>query len=226
MATVGVLSATMGILDATSGQLIADEDKGLSANGLFKVDAKSSKGVTAANITGLAATITKIYGSNMVTDSSVGIPAPQCALSANDIPHEIVDKVTGMEIGKDGAATSYTKLLPSVPLIVETTQLKNGKSMYFVFFDSAVVRGEENLQTNNTSEQRVVDTLTFSANARVSDGANFKMFYADSEGFDEDKMLAEVFPGYKPATAAPTGSGSTASSGETTPAGDGTNAGK
>ena len=205
MATVGVKTATMGILDNT-GKLEKDVDNGLSADGLFVVDAKSSKGVVSANITGLAAAIAKIYGSNVVVDSSVGIPAPQCVLSANDIPHEVIDKVTGMTVSADdGSATSYTSMLPSVPLIVETSAVKDGKSIFFAFFDNTVTRGEENLQTNSTTEQRVVDALTFSANARTSDGANFKIFYADATGFDKDAMLAEIFPGYAATTGASTG---------------------
>lgn len=196
MATVGVKTAYMGILDST-GKLEMDVDKGLSADGVFVADLKSSKGIVSANITGLAATIAKIYGSNSVADSSVGIPAPQVVLSSNDFPHEVVDKVTGMSISSDdGSATSYTSMLPSVPLIVETNAVKDGKSIFFAFFDNTVTRGEENLQTNNTSEHRVVDALTFSANARTSDSANFKIFYEDQTGFDKDKMLAEIFPGY------------------------------
>ncbi|MCX2455624.1 phage tail protein [Lacticaseibacillus nasuensis] len=194
MATVGVKSAIMGIL-GDDKQLIKDEKTGLSETGIFEVNLATSKGVTTANITGLAATITKIYGSNAVADSSVGIPAPQVALSANDMPHEIVDKVTGMTVNEDGSSTSYTKILPSVPLIVETSAVKDGKSIYFAFYDTTVVRGDANLQTNDASEQRVVDSLTFSANAGEN-GENFKIFYADAEGFDKEKMLAEMFPGY------------------------------
>ena len=227
MASVGVKSAIMGILDGSTGQLIADEKKGLSASGIFIADLQTAMGITSANITGLAATISKIYGSDAVADSSVGIPAPQVALGANNFPHVIQDKITGMEIGDDGSATSYTRQLPSVPLIVKTTAVGTGKAIYFAFFDNTVVRGEANLQTNNASEQRVADALTFSANARVKDGANYKLFYEDQEGFDYDKMLAEIFPGYKPDTVtAPTGSGSTAGSGETTPTDGGTDAGK
>lgn len=195
MATVGVKSAFVGIVDE-NGQLIKDEDKGLSTNGVIKLDLQSAKGIVSANITGLAATITKIYGSNAVADSSVGIPAPQCVLSANDIPHKVVDKITGMSIDEKGAATSYTNMLPRVPLIVETNAVKDGSSIYFAFFDDSVVRGEMNLQTNNASEQRIADALTFSANARQSDGANFKIFYADTPDFKVDDMLTEVFPGY------------------------------
>lgn len=197
MATVGVKSAILGIVNET-GTLVTDEKTGLSATGIYEVNLQTSKGVTQANITGLSPQITKIYGSNAVADSSIGIPAPQVALGANDIPHVIVDKVTGMEIGEDGSATNKASMLPSVPLIVESSAVRDGKSIYFAFFDTTVVRGEENLQTNNTAEVRQIDNLTFSANARASDGANYKIFYADSEGFDKEKMLQEVFPGYAP----------------------------
>lgn len=199
MATVGVKSAYVGIL-GTDGQLLKDETKGLSKNGVVKLDLQSAKGIVSANITGLAATITKIYGSNAVADSSVGIPAPQCVLSANDMPHEIVDKITGMTIDENGAATSYTNMLPSVPLIVETNAVKDGKSIYFAFFDDNVIRGEMNLQTNNASEQRIADAVTFSANARGKDGANYKIFYGDQPSFSISSMLTEVFPGYAPAS--------------------------
>ncbi|WP_333603644.1 phage tail protein [Lactobacillus acetotolerans] len=199
MATVGVQSYTIGLLD-DKGQLIKDEEKGLSANGIFTADASTALGVTQANITGLTATMQKVFGSDQVTDNQLGIPQPQAVLSTNNLPYEVYNKVVGRE--KDpttGGFTSYTKALPDSALLVTTRSVGTLKKIHIAFFHGNVAPGELNLQTNNTNESRAIDQLTFSANTRVKDGANYKIYYEDEEGFDEQKMLAEVFPGYSEA---------------------------
>jgi len=206
MAYVGLKSFTVGMLDE-KGQLIKDTTKGLSEQGIFEANLTTAMGATQANITGLAPSLQKIFGSNAVADNSVGVAQPQVVLGANNLPHEIGDKLVGMIIDEMGAATATSGLIPNVALIVTTQDVATKKDINIAFFGGNMVRGEANLQTNNQNEVRVNDALTFSANARVSDGAPYKIFYAENAKFDREKMLNEVFPGYAAATV-PTGDGS------------------
>lgn len=69
-----------------SGKLLTDpENGGLQTNcgilGVFKVDLQSSKGATQANITGLAPSAQKVYGSDAVAEISVGTANPQVSFS-------------------------------------------------------------------------------------------------------------------------------------------------
>jgi Bacterial Ig-like domain (group 2)./Phage major tail protein. len=195
MATVGVQSFTTGILD-DDGNLVKDAKNGLSTTGLFTADAKTSMGVTQANITGLTATMQKIWGSNQVTDNSIGNPQPQAVLSTNNLPHDILNRLVGREKGENGDYTSYTKAIPDAALIITMQEVSNLKPIHIVFFHGNYTPGEINAQTNNNNEQRTLDQLTFSANTRNSDGANYKIYYESEDSFDYDTMLKEAFPGY------------------------------
>ena len=61
----GLADFVLGMV-GNDGKIIADPDKGLSENGLFKVDLNSSAGAVQANITGLSTTPEKVYGPNAV----------------------------------------------------------------------------------------------------------------------------------------------------------------
>ena len=68
---IGFEKAVVAIIDEDTEQIVKDADKGLSASGLFTIDAKSSLGVLTAAITGLAPTATKVYGSDQKDRKSV-----------------------------------------------------------------------------------------------------------------------------------------------------------
>lgn len=91
MATVGVKGIRMAIIDPTTGKIVKG-DKGLSDNGIFDARGKVALGVTQANITGLAPSVTKIWGNNLLQDQSIGKAQPSVAANFNDLPHDVFGK--------------------------------------------------------------------------------------------------------------------------------------
>ena len=97
------------ITDSNSGGFPYDGDKGKvftksgqEIKGLFKVDLQSSLGATQANITGLAPSVNRVYGSNFVAEVNSGAEQPSIALAANDIPHGVYDLLTGLKKDQNG----------------------------------------------------------------------------------------------------------------------------
>lgn len=188
------------------GAIIADADKGLSENGIFKVDLASSKGSTQANVSGLSPTVTSVYGSNAVAEQTVGIEKPQVALAANSIPHIVMSKATGLV--QDATGGGWGKTAGSVVYGTLLIHSDNGLSgddkidAYLAMPLGVLTPGSLDLQTNGESPVVVHDALTFAAQARPSDLLIYKWFYSDDDGFDYEKMLANVFNGYtsKPAS--------------------------
>lgn len=219
----GLADFQLALTDDT-GKIITDPDTGLGASGIFKVDLNSSKGSTQANVSGLAPTVTKVYGSNAVAEQTVGVESPSIALAANDIPHIITDKIEGLVTqatdgghGKTAGSVVYGSLL----IHSDNGQLGDNKvDAYLAFPLGVITMGNLDLQTNGASPVVVHDALTFAAQARPSDNLIYEWFYSDDTNFDEQKMLAGVFNGYT----APAGSGTQSTA--TTPASTGTGSSK
>ncbi|WP_125767319.1 phage tail protein [Lapidilactobacillus wuchangensis] len=200
------------------GTLLKDKDKGLSETGLYKVDLNSSKGATQANMTGLAPTVTKVYGSNAVAEQNIGTPSPAIALAANDIPHTIYDKTVGLE--KDEVNTGYAARPGQTSMggvIVHSQSADGTVDAYMAFPQGTITPGEMNLQTNTENPVSVHDALTLSTQARGSDKLMYQKFYSDEPNFDYEKMLAFIFPGYvaKTTSEAAQTSGSSEAAGST-----------
>ncbi|MEJ6358712.1 major tail protein [Lactiplantibacillus plantarum] len=193
MATVGLKAFTIGLIDA-KGNLITGE-KGLSTDGIFEVNAVTGKGATQANITGLAPTMTKIWGSDSLIDQEIGKVSPQVALGANDLPHEIVDKILGRK-PEDGGQVAVNGTLPHAALLVTSHSKRDNAEVYFGFYDGFFTMSDKNMQTDTETAQRSIDNLTFHANYRANDGAPYVTFNQADKEFDRAKMLANVFPGY------------------------------
>ncbi|NVO88951.1 phage tail protein [Lactobacillus rhamnosus] len=193
----GLNDFVLALLDPSTGQIIADKDKGLSADGTFKVDLGSSKGATQANITGLAPTATKVYGSNQVAEQEVGSASPSVALAANDIPHLIYDKAVGMEADSvNGGYADKDGILCTGGVILHS-QSPEGVDAYLAFPMGIITPGELNLRTNTQNPVSVHDAMTLAVQARPSDALVYQKFYSDDDNFDYQKMLAFIFPGYK-----------------------------
>lgn len=186
------------ITDPAQGGFTYDGDKGKVYDpktnqvieGVFKIDLNSAKGATQANITGLAETVQRVYGSNFVAEINTGTAQPQAALAANDIPHIVSDTMIGLE--KDdlgGYARKGTGKPSQGGLLVHSYNPWSHTDFYMGFPLGTFTAGELNLQTNTENATVVHDALTLAAQARGTDQLLYEKFYSDEPGFDYGKMV-------------------------------------
>lgn len=206
MANVGLKLATIALLD-DNGKIVADADKGLSANGLLAID-HSMLGSTQANITNLEGAVVVVPGNNDLQDSYTQPAKPSIALTVNNMPGDVKNKITGYTSdGKGGYVYSGSK--PKVALLVETQTLDRKYSVYFAFGSCIVSAASQNIQSDtDTTIKREADALTFTALTVDRWDQPYKNFLASDTGFDEKTMLADVFNGYTATTGGATTTGS------------------
>lgn len=197
MAIVGLKLATIALLD-DDGKIVAGTD-GLSTTGLLPID-HAMLGSTQANITNLEGAVQVISGNNSLQDSYTQPAKPSIALTVNNMPGDVKNKITGyVSDGKGGYVYSGTK--PKVGLLVETQTLDRKSSVYFAFGSCNVSAASQNIQSDtDTTINRESDALTFTALTVDRWGQPYKNFLASDEGFSEATMLTDVFSGYTPAT--------------------------
>lgn len=161
--------------------------------GVYKMDLASVYGVTQANITGLAPSVQKVYGSNFVAEVNTGTEQPAIAMAANDIPHLIYDLLTGLQKDQFGGfARKGTAHPKSGGVIVHSYSPHTNTDFYFAFPMGIFVPGELNMQTNNENANVVHDALTLNAQARGTDQLLYEKFYSDEQGFDYGNMIKYI----------------------------------
>lgn len=201
---IGFKRAFVGIIDDDT-ELLVKGDGGLGDSGIFEINAKTSLGTLQAAITGLAATATKIYGSNQNVDvSQQGVGNAQMTLSANDIPAEIVYKLAGMK--KDEATKAWSldaSTIPPKSAVVLESQDSKGRPLYFAMTKGTFGPEEVTLNTNTETQQITTDALTFSALQRKSDSVVHLAWLPEDEPALDD-VLKAVFPEAKGTTTKPT----------------------
>ena len=168
-------------------------DSGQEIKGLFKVDLQSSLGATQANITGLAPSVSRVYGSNFVAEVNTGAEQPSVALAANDIPHVIYDLLTGLKKDSFGGYARKGQSAPATGgVLAHSYNTHKGTDLYFAFPMGTFVPGELNMGTSTENPNVVHDALTLNAQARGKDLLLYEKFYSDEQGFDFNKMIAYV----------------------------------
>lgn len=202
MATIGLKNIYAGLL-GDDGNVVKGED-GLSETGVFAIDTEKKNmnlGSTQANITGLAGTVTKIWGNNVPVDSSYGKANPSVAIASNMINPTAKQKMLG-RVKQGGGWIDGDKHV-EVALLVESQSPITYQSVYFGFGRGNVTETAQNVQTNNDNETREGDNLTYSAldTSRWNNNP-FKYWFADDKDFDLQGMFDDVFPGsdYDPTT--------------------------
>lgn len=203
------------ITDPESGGFSYDGDKGKvftqkdhkEVKGLFKVDLESSLGATQANITGLAPSVSRVYGSNYVAEVNTGAEQPSIALAANDIPHGVYDLLTGLSKDKQNAG-GYARQGKAATVkggvIAHSYNTHKNIDLYFTFPFGVFVPGELNMGTNTENPNVVHDALTLNAQARGKDLLLYEKFYSDEQSFDFDKMIEFITGASAADTASPT----------------------
>lgn len=200
---IGFEKAIVAILDDDTEHVVADADKGLSADGLFTIDAKSALGVLTAAITGLEPTATKIYGSDQVVDvSQKGSGSVQATLGVNDLPDEILYKLAGMtqdEVSGGWIQDSSTKP-PKAALLLMSHNTK-GQPIYLALYKGTFGPEEVTLNSNTETAQLATDSIVFHGLNRLADKRIFGKYTVDPalKAKDEATVLKDVFLGYTPA---------------------------
>lgn len=189
------------ITDPDQGGFTYDGDKGKvfdpktheELKGLFRVDLASSKGATQANVTGLAQSVQRVYGSNSIAEVNVGSEQPQVALAANDIPYQVSDTLIGLERDKFGGFARKGQPKQSQGgVILHSYNPWKDIDFYFAFPLGLYVPGEMNLQTDNENKNVVHDAMTLNAQARGTDLLLYEKFYSTEEGFDFGQMVKYI----------------------------------
>lgn len=197
MANVGLKHTYLAVLDK-DGKILKGET-GLSADGLYTSNAKDL-GTASANISNIATAGTAVYGDNGQVDTTKSKSFPSVAGVWNNLPWDIKTKILGRESdGKGGYVQSMD--LPRVALIVESETLDRQNSFFYAFSNGQMIESALNLQTDQNTEQRVTDALTYQSFGDDRwNGQGIKIFYSGDAEFTKEAMLAEVMGGYSATT--------------------------
>lgn len=210
MATVGLYGIAFGLVDNTQ-KIIADATNGLGTDGIYQVGRADLGGKT-ANITGLSAAPVKIYGFNQVQDVTMPTSEPSVALDINDLNFQIKQQIKGFVSDSKGGYVDEN-LKAHVALLITAQTIDRQHFVYYGFGDGIMTETAANIQTDAAAEQRVDDTLTYTALSTIAFNNQPYKIYSDLDPkFDKANMYKEVFGGYV-LPASSTGSGTT-----TTPA--------
>lgn len=188
---VGVAYARFAIKDET-GKPIADADAGLTTdnNGIYKVTTTEDGGVASAALSGLAPSVTRIWGNNSVADISVGKAQPSVALTINFLNHIVLNKILGRKSdGKGGFDLESTPVSVSLEIVSNTVA---GGEIHFGFYNGYVTAGDLSLGTDTENLTRVNDALTFTPFANDA-GSVGKIYYVEDEGYDSASIDKEIF---------------------------------
>lgn len=196
--TVGADSARVAILNDTDETVnTKDYAADFGATGIFKIDASTSEGLISAAISGLAPTMNKVYGSDMVVEESgKGSGSVSVTLAANDIPDPVLNDLTGLKTDvASGAAYIDTDTRAPYSALELTSHDRKGNLVHFAVLKGHFGPEEHNLQTDTDTEQMATDSVTFGAVNRKSDKKVYAAVNAGQSAYDDAKWTALVFPG-------------------------------
>lgn len=204
--SVGLKVIQFALVD-DSRKIIADAVKGLSADGIYTAD-KGVISAKTANITGIEAAPTKVYGNNKAVDLQHSKGDVSVALDFNKLPQDILNKLLGRVSDGKGGYTKGDK--PNVAMLITSDDIDSDDQIYYGFGLGQLVRPSLNNGTNTNAETRADDALTYSALDVDEWGDSIKTWYSGDANFDKAAMLKDVFGGY----VAPTGTTGTGTSGQ------------
>ncbi|MDN2450997.1 phage tail protein [Leuconostoc sp. UCMA20149] len=190
--SVGLRLVQYAIVD-DSRKLIADAVKGLSADGVYAAD-KGVISAKTANITGIEAAPTKVYGNNKAVDLQHSKGDVSVALDFNKLPQDILNKLLGRVSDGKGGYTKGDK--PNVAMLITSDDIDSNDQIYYGFGFGQLVRPSLNNGTNTNAETRADDALTYSALDVDEWGDSIKTWYSGDANFDKAAMLKDVFGGY------------------------------
>lgn len=193
---IGVAYARFALINPDTGIAIPDGIPGADENGIYKVTTKVDGGVSTANLSGLAPSVTRIWGNNAVADISTGKAQPSMALGINFLSHQVLAAILGRESDGKGGYDLEGKPVDVAVEVVSNTVI--GGEVHFAFYDGYMTPGDLALATDNENETRVTDALTFTPFAN-DDNHVGKIYYSGEDGFSQAALDKEIF-GVDPAT--------------------------
>lgn len=194
MATVGLYQVQLALVDA-SQKLITGANAGLGSDGIYTIDHKDL-GTKTANITGLAGTIAKVYGNDVVQDVTIGTSEPSVALDINNLDYTVKQQIKGFVSDSKGGYTDEN-IKAHVAMLITTRTIDQQHFVYYGFGDGIMTETAANIQTNQASEERVDDALTYTALSTIAFNNQPYKIYSDLDSaFDKANMYKEVFGGY------------------------------
>lgn len=199
MATLGIKRAWVARI-GNDGKVITGingiNGDASDTEGLFLIDESSSYGIASANMTNLQGALSDIYGSNKLVYKSAAKGNAQTVLTVNHLPVEIKQRMLGAVADSRGGFTINGKANSNnrIALLVESADaFDEQKPVYFGFFQGIVTETTENVATNDTSEKRTTDALTFGHLERGEEGFG-KRYFSWVSNFDKQKMFDDIFP--------------------------------
>lgn len=197
--SLGINRAWIALIDNKTNKIITGID-GINGSesdksGIFQADVQSAMGLVGFNMTNMAGSQTDIYGSNRVVWISQGKAAPQGVLTANAFPHMVLNRMLGRKEKGNGGFEAAGQNGAYVALLVESAETFDIEEPLYVGFYKAIGQDpSQNMQTNNASDQRQTNDVTFKAAERGTDGFG-AWYYVDAPAFSKQKMFEDFFPG-------------------------------
>ncbi|KRN46214.1 major tail protein [Weissella viridescens] len=197
--SLGINRAWIALIDSKTNKIITGID-GINGrtddkSGIFQADVKSAWGLVGFNLTNMAGSQTDIYGSNRVVYISQGKAAPQGVLTANAFPHMVLNRMLGRKDKGNGGFEAAGQSNTYVALLVESAETFDIEEPLYVGFYKAIGQDpSQNMQTNNASEQRQTNDVTFKAAERGDDGFG-AWYYVDMPAYSKEHMFEDFFPG-------------------------------
>lgn len=216
MATLGIKRAWVARVDQNFKVITGVNGingQASDTDGRFLIDESSSQGVASANMTNLQGALSDIYGSNKLVYKSAAKGNAQTVLTVNHLPADVKQRMLGaVDDGRggysiNGKANSNNR----IALLVESSDAFDiTQPVYFGFYAGIVTEASENVATNDASEKRTQDALTFGHLERGDDGFG-KRYFSWLSNFDKTKMMNDIFPSASGTSAYSNTSTSTAS---------------
>lgn len=206
MATLGIKRAWVARVDQNFKVITGVNGingQASDTDGRFLIDENTSTGIASANMTNLQGALSDIYGSNKLVYKSAAKGNAQTVLTVNHLPADVKQRMLGaVDDGRggysiNGKANSNNR----IALLVESSDAFDiTQPVYFGFYAGIVTEASENVATNDASEKRTTDALTFGHLERGDDGFG-KRYFSWLANFDKTKMMNEIFPSASGSTA-------------------------
>lgn len=200
----GINLVTFALLNPSTGTVLTGPD-GLSDNGIKPIY-QGVQGATQAEYQNLEREGTKQYANDTPKRVTRPTQAPTANLTFLDIAWDTLNKLTGYEQGEDGGYSLSGGTKPYFAMLTRAIFL-DGSSLYEAFACATAILPTGQHQTDNDSEQDANVALTVDAfqpiNPDVFKLKNghqmpYRRWNSLDPKFDPEKMMAQVFPGYKP----------------------------
>jgi len=194
--TKGIDSGRVAVFKSDDSEQIDTAMTALGTEGVYTIDEKTAEGITVGNITGLAPTMTKIYGSDMVVETSgKGTSGATATLGANDIPETVIDALTGVEENSNGISVITSNTRPPYSVLEFITHNRQEDLVHFALLKGTFGLEDHSMATNTNTEQLAVDSMTFTAVNRQSDKAVYAKVSEGNAKFNQAAWDSFLFPG-------------------------------